>query len=62
MPIPTKYMRYRSIPAAVSAYSEQQKAATDFIKFLTSKQAQDIFAKHGYPIKPPKLAASGKQK
>ena len=62
VPIPAKYLRVRNVPAAVSAYSEQQKAARDFIKFLTSKQAQDIFAKHGYPIKPPKLAPSGKQK
>jgi molybdate transport system substrate-binding protein len=62
VPIPAKYMRVRNIPAAVAVYSTQQKAAKEFISFLTSKQGQAIFAKHGYPTKPPKLAPSGKAK
>jgi molybdate transport system substrate-binding protein len=54
VPIPAKYVRVRNIPAAVSAFSKQQKDAVEFIKFLTSKQGQAIFAKHGYAVKPPK--------
>jgi molybdate transport system substrate-binding protein len=62
VPIAAKYMRVRNVPAALTVYSTQQKAAREFIAFLTSKQGQAIFAKHGYPVKPPKLAPSGKAK
>jgi len=54
VPIPEKYLRVRNVPAAVSPFSKQQKAAIQFIEFLTSKQGQAIFAKHGYAVKPPK--------
>jgi len=53
--IPAEYNRARNIPAAVSAYSKQRAASERFISFLTSKQGQAIFAKHGYSVKPPKL-------
>lgn len=62
VPIAAKYLRVRHVPAAVTVYSKQQKEAKQFIAFLTSKQGQAIFAKHGYPIKLPKLAPSGKAK
>jgi molybdate transport system substrate-binding protein len=53
--IPADLIRVRNIPAAVSVYSKQRKAATEFISFLTSSKGKAIFAKHGYSIKPPKI-------
>jgi len=53
IPIPLQYGRVHSIPAAVSAYSQQGEAAQRFIGFLTSAEGRAIFAKHGYTIEPP---------
>jgi molybdate transport system substrate-binding protein len=53
--IPPKLVRVRNVPAAVAAYSKRQKAAADFVAFLTSKQGKAIFSKHGYSVKPPKI-------
>lgn len=57
VPIPPEHLRVRNVPAAVSAYSKQQKAAAAFISFLTSKQGKAIFAKYGYAVKPPKITS-----
>lgn len=54
--IPPKYMRVRNIPAAVSVYSKNRKAAEQFIAFLTSKQGKQIFSRHGYCVIPPKVS------
>jgi len=53
--IPAEYLRVRHVPAAVTVYSKERKAAEEFIAFLTSKQGKAIFAKHGYSTKPPKV-------
>jgi molybdate transport system substrate-binding protein len=53
--IPAKLIRVRNVPAAVSAYSKERRAAEGLIAFLTSKEGQKIFEKHGYCIKPPQL-------
>lgn len=55
VPIPRQYLRVRNVPAAVAVYSKQRQASERFIRFLTSKQGQAIFSKHGYPTKPPKI-------
>jgi len=52
--IPAKLIRVRNVPAAVAVYSKQQKAAADFIAFLTSKRGNTIFTRYGYSVKPPK--------
>ena len=55
VPIESKHLRVRSIPAAVSAYSKQREAARKFIDYLTSKEGKAIFAKHGYSVEPPTI-------
>jgi len=55
VPIAPKLVRVRNVPAAVAVYSEQRRAAEQFITFLTSKQGRAIFSKHGYSVTPPKV-------
>jgi molybdate transport system substrate-binding protein len=52
--IPANLIRVRNIPAAVTVYSKQQKAAADFVNFLASRQGKAIFSKNGYSVKPPR--------
>jgi molybdate transport system substrate-binding protein len=51
------------IPIAVATYTKKQAAAQRFIEFLTSKEGQAIFAKHGYFTTPEQaFAYIGEQK
>jgi len=61
VPLEAKYVRVRNIPAAVSVYSKEPRAAVAFIKFLTSTQGSEIFARHGYAVHPPHLTPDTRQ-
>jgi molybdate transport system substrate-binding protein len=48
VPIPEDRNMIKTIPAAVLAYSAQKQPAQQFIDFLLSPQAKEIFKKHGF--------------
>lgn len=55
VPIDPAHLRVRSIPAAITVYSEKRAEAQQFIDFLISEEGKAIFAKHGYSVEPPTI-------
>ncbi|NIM07184.1 MAG: molybdate ABC transporter substrate-binding protein [Armatimonadetes bacterium] len=53
IPLRAKTARVRNIPAAQSAFTKQPELAQEFIDFLTSPVAQQIFQRHGYALQKP---------
>ncbi|PIW13025.1 MAG: molybdate ABC transporter substrate-binding protein [Armatimonadetes bacterium CG17_big_fil_post_rev_8_21_14_2_50_66_6] len=52
--LPPELRKYRYIPAAVTKYAADPKAAQRFVDFLCSATGKAVFKKHGYTVTVPK--------
>jgi len=57
IPLSGRAARPRNIPASVIQWSKQPEEAKALIKFLASAEAQEVFSRHGYTLKPLKPPA-----
>jgi len=50
IPLPAKLRKFRYVPAAVTRYATDPRAAGRFVQFLCSATGKSVFKKHGYIV------------